>query len=201
MFFSHIYDNILKIATLFLCAVLSLAIPGFEDNTLFVLAFMLALFLIVYFAFVRTVATFLYCRFTLKMPLTLSQARQLNEAVTPVFFWQMKWLPLAEIKDMEPSLKFGKTLELYAAWKETNRQERKQNWVDFKQAGTRTKLLTVIMYFLVGYLSLASFFSWPPVNIFGDTQDESMFNNPAINICIWVLPVVVVFRALDKHIK
>jgi len=105
MIWTHIYDLILKLTTLFLSIIILIPIPYLGDNGIVVVILGIILFFVIYNLFVRTLATYLYCKFTLKMNIDLSQAKQLNEAYSPIFPMTMKWLPMKELKNIDETIK------------------------------------------------------------------------------------------------
>jgi hypothetical protein len=134
----------------------------------------------------------------------LSQAKQLNGAFSPIFPLTMKWLPMKELKNIDDTIKYQTALDTYRNWDEQNKQNRKQQLQDFKNAGQRTKILTVIMYVLVAYFMIAGFMDLPPANYLTlaycklfDTENYY----PLLNCFILVLPTILLFKAFDKNIK
>jgi len=204
MIWTHIYDLILKLTTLFLSIIILIPIPYLGDNGIVVVILGIILFFVIYNLFVRTLATYLYCKFTLKMNIDLSQAKQLNEAYSPIFPMTMKWLPMKELKNIDETIKYQTALDTYRNWDEQNKQNRKQQLQDFKNAGQKTKILTVIMYVLVVYFMIAGFMDLPPANYLTlgycklfDTENYY----PLLNCFILVIPTIILFKAFDKNIK
>ncbi len=100
------------------------------------------------------------------MDVDLSQAKQLNNAFSPILPINLQWLPLRELKGMDDALKFQTALNLYSEWEE----EKRQYWVKlvqgFKNSNLQTKILTLAMYCLVIYFLIAGFLNLPPVGFF-----------------------------------
>src|SRR5687768_10459046 len=86
---AHIYDIMLKGMSIMIAALLIRFVP---NQWIIVITSFIAIAAILYLS-LRTVATWFYCRFTLEMKITLSQAKKLNRAFTPIFPWQ-KWMPM-----------------------------------------------------------------------------------------------------------
>jgi len=138
------------------------------------------------------------------MNVELAQAKRLNDAFSPVFPLQLKWLPMKELKNIDDTNKYQIALDTYKNWEEENKQNRKQQLQDFKNAGQRTKILTVIMYVLVVYFMIAGFMNLPPANYLTLAYGQLLNTNayyPFLNSLILVILTILLFRALDKNIK
>jgi hypothetical protein len=138
------------------------------------------------------------------MSVDLGQAKQLNDAFSPIFPLKMEWLPMDELKNIDNKDKFQIALDTYKDWDEQHKQNRKQQFQDFKNAEQRTKILTVILYILVGYFMISGFMNLPPASYLTlaycklfDTEEYF----PLLNGLILVLPTILVFKAFDKNIK
>ena len=204
MIWTHAYDLILKLITMFLAIFFLLQIPYLEDQSAIVIILGIILFFVIYNLFARTLATFFYCKFTLKMDIDLNQAKQLNEAFSPIFPLNMKWLPMKELKDIEDANKFQIALDTFTNWDKQNKQKRKQQLQEFKNAGQKTKILTAIMYVLVGYFMIAAFMNLPPAN-YVTLAYYKLFDTdkyyPILNCISLVIPTILLFKAFDKNIK
>ncbi len=204
MIWTHIYDLLLKIATLFVSIFILMQIPVLPDYPWVMLFLIGAVFFGLYFTLVRTLATYLYCRYTLKMDVNLNEAKQLNGAFTPMFSLRMKWLPMKELIKVNDASKFQMALDIYKKWDDQNNQKTKQEIQNFKNAQQRTKVLTVLMYLLVGYFTLAGFLDWSPANYL-TTAYCKLFNTshyyPFLNSVLLAVPIILIFRAFDKNIK
>jgi hypothetical protein len=204
MIWTHIYDLILKLVTLFLSIIIMIQFPFSQDYDVISILIGVILFFVSYHYFIRTLATYLYCKLTLKMNVSFSQAKQLNNAFSPVFSLHMQWLPMTEIKPLDDSIKYEVALATYLKWEEDKKRERKQNVQDFKNAGQRTKILTVIMYVLVGYFMIAGFMNLPPANYltlaYCKLFDTDKYY-PILNCFLLALPTILIFKAIDKNIK
>lgn len=204
MIWTHIYDLLLKLATLAISIVLLLQIPYFEGTEILSISLGVILFFVIYNIFVRTLATYLYCKFSLKMNIDLTKAKQLNEAFSPIFPLNMKWLPMRELRNIDAKDKYQIALDTFNNWDQQNKQHRKQQLADFKNSKQKTKVLTVIMYVLVGYFMLAGFMNLPPANYLTIVYCK-LFNTenyyPFLNSLILALTTILLFRAFEKNIK
>lgn len=203
MIWTHIYDLLLKLATIFLSIVVLIQIPWLEENPIVLALLGVLLFFVVYNYFVRTLATYLYCKFTLKMNVDLTQAKELNDAFSPLFTSPLKWLPMKELKNADDAVKYQVAIDTYNKWREERKRLKTQQIQNFKNAGQRTKTLTIVMYGLVGYFMIAGFMNWPPANYIAEAycrlfETENYF--PIFNCAILILPTILLFRAYDRNI-
>lgn len=116
MIWTHIYDLLLKLLTLFACIVLLIQVPNLEDHGVMLLLIVLLTWFVAYHFAVRTLATYLYCRLTLRMDIHLKQAKQLNNAFSPSLPRSMKWLPMKELRHLDSPDKFSIALKMYQHW-------------------------------------------------------------------------------------
>ncbi|MDR0802453.1 hypothetical protein [Fluviicola sp.] len=203
MIWTHTYDLILKLSTILLSIAVLIQIPYLEDRGMVSIILSVILFFVVYNTFVRTLATYLYCKLTLKMNVDLSQAKQLNGAFSPVFPLKMKWLPMRELSNIEDPDKYQIALDIYKKWDEQNKQSKKQQFQNFKNSEQKTKILTVIMYVLTGYFVIAGFMNLPPANYLTlaycklfDTDEYY----PILNGFLLVLLTILIFKVFGAKI-
>ena len=111
MAWTHVYDLLLKLATLLALVGLGVLLPVADGEVGWVIVSALVLYFIAYNWFVRTLSTWLYCRLTVRMELTIVQARSLNDAFTPAWPMQREWLPM---KDRSPSALPARMMEVRA---------------------------------------------------------------------------------------
>lgn len=203
MIWTHIYDLILKLITLTLFIIIFAEIPYFKGNQSVVIILGIILFFISYNLFIRTFATYLYCKFTLKMNINLNQAKQLNDAFSPIFPLNMSWLPMNELKNIENDNKFDIAINTYNNWKEHNKQIRKQQLQKFNKLEQKTTILTVIMYLLMGYFMIAGFINLPPANYLAMAYCKLFDTDryyPILNSLALVFLTFFLFKKLDKEI-
>ncbi len=203
MFWTHTYDLIVKVVILLLSLLILIQIPFFEQHGIICITTSLMLFYFTYYFFFRTLSTFFYCRFTLKMNVSLSQAKQLNDAFSPVSPFNMKWLPMDEIKRLDDSVKFVEALKIYKSWNEESIRNKKERILNIKKVTLKIKLLKVLYFILVGYFITAGFLNLPPANFLTDIMNnifESDGYNPILNSCILILPISLIFRLINKDI-
>lgn len=115
LLYTHIYDLILKLITLFGLIVLLAECSFFNERVVLLLSVFVVLFLTLYYFLIRTVGSWLYCRINLKMKLSLLQAAKLNAALSPI---AGTWLPMLEIKNIKQEDKYNFALHLYENWKQ-----------------------------------------------------------------------------------
>ena len=204
MFSTHIFDIIFKLISLLIGILCILILMNYNDNAPYTFIFAIIFFIILYLGIFRTIASLLYARFYLKMEINFFQAKELNKALSPIFTLGNKWLPLTEIKEIEADYKYETALKLIENWKQEQKTEQQKIKQNFNDATLKTKVLTVIMYGLVLYVFVAVFMHWYPMNILNDFY-MNLFNTseyyPMLNGMITALPIILIFKMIDKNIS
>jgi hypothetical protein len=204
MFFTHIFDIIFKLISIIISIFGILILIEFYNDALaaFIISFVFSILL--YGLIFRTIASLLYARFYLKMELNYLQAKKLNIALSPLFSLGNKWLPLLEIKEIESDYKYETALKLIENWKQEQKTEQQQIKQNFNEASLKTKVLTIIMYGLVLYIFLAVFMHWYPMSLLNEFY-MNLFNTneyyPMLNGMITALPIILIFKMIDKNIS
>ena len=204
MFFTHIFDKLLKLTSLLISVLCVMQTEAFDDFLVLQIIFVLLSSAILYVGFFRTLSSYFYARFYLKMDLNFNQAKELNEALSPVFNLRLKWLPLLEIKEIDADYKYETALKLIENWKQEQIVEQQKIKQNFKEASLKTKVLTIIMYGLVLYVFVAVFMHWYPMSLLNDFY-MNLFNTneyyPMLNGMITALPIILIFKMIDKNIS
>ena len=115
---THLYDLIAKLGTLFLSLFVLTNIPFISDNSVLVPILAITITAVAYIFYLRTLASLLYCKFTLGMNINFKEAKELNPALSPNPF-SLKgynWLPLKEIKSIDKNVKYETALRLMQNW-------------------------------------------------------------------------------------
>ena len=206
MVWTHFFDLLLKLISIIPTFIIAIAamMPYYTDEGPGILSVLLilAFWYVIYKYLFRTLATYLYCRISLKMKVSFEEARQLNEAYTPIF--GMKWLPMKELRNARNIDKYQVALGIFRAWDEERRQDRQQTWAEFNHSGLGTRALTVLKYLLIVYFCIAVINGWPPadflISVYCRLFDTERYY-PALIMIILILPVVWIFKAIDKNIK
>jgi hypothetical protein len=204
MFFTHIFDIIFKLISIIISIFGILILIEFYNDALaaFIISFVFSILL--YGLIFRTIASLLYARFYLKMELNYLQAKKLNIALSPLFSLGNKWLPLLEIKEIEADYKYENALKLIENWKQEQKSEQQKIKQNFNDASIKTKILTIIMYGLVLYVFTAVFMHWYPMNLLNDFYMDLFNTNeyyPMLNGMITALPIILIFKMIDKNIS
>jgi hypothetical protein len=201
MFWTHIYDLIVKVVTLGLCLLLAFNIPILEGSPVLIIALAVIAFFAVYTLWMRTLATYLYCWMTLKMDIDFGQAKMLNPAFTPTL--PQEWLPMEHLKDEPKEDRFTMALAASREWEEANKSDWTRKMEDFSNLSNRTKVLKVVMYLLIAYFFVASIANWPPAS-YVTWAYCTLFNTdtyyPFLTILILLFPTILIFKQLDKDI-
>jgi hypothetical protein len=206
MVWTHFFDLLFKLISIIPTFIIAIAamMPYYTDEGPGILSVLLilAFWYVIYKYLFRTLSTYLYCRISLKMKVSFEEARQLNEAYTPIF--GMKWLPMKELRNARNIDKYQVALGIFRAWDEERRQDRQQTWAEFNHSGLGTRALTVLKYLLIVYFCIAVINGWPPadflISVYCRLFDTERYY-PALIMIILILPVVWIFKAIDKNIK
>lgn len=202
---THPFDLAFKLlsAVLAFCIVQLIPAPANGSIPLAIFGVLLLFYVLYRFVF-RTLATYLYCRATLKMELSLSQAAALNNAFSPVFSVNnMQWLPMKELRTAEPEHKYETALATYRSWALTRYEQRSEKIQAFKASSLQTKLLTVILFATVAFFIVASFLNLPPAS-YVSLLVRKVFGqggyNPILSMVILTTPMVMLFKWVDRNI-
>lgn len=204
MFFTHIFDIIFKLISIIISIFGILILIEFFNDALAAFIFSFVFSILLYILIFRTIASLLYARFYLKMELNYLQAKELNKALSPIFSLGNKWLPLLEIKEIESDYKYETALKIIENWKQEQKTEQQQIKQNFNEASLKTKVLTVTMYGLVLYVFVAVFMHWYPMNLLNDFYMKLFNTNeyyPMLNGMITALPIILIFKMIDKNIS
>lgn len=204
MFSTHIFDILFKLISITISIFGIMILIQYYNDALaaFIISFVFSILL--YVIIFRTIASLLYARFYLKMELNYFQAKELNKALSPIFTLGNKWLPLTEIKEIEADYKYETALKLIENWKMEQKTEQQKIKQNFKEASLKTKVLTVIMYGIVLYVFVAVFMHWYPMNLLNDFYMDLFNTNeyyPMLNGMITALPIILIFKMIDKNIS
>lgn len=203
MFWTHKYDLIFKIVNLIISILILVELDYQDYNVAFFIIGIMALFSIFYFLFFRTISSYLYSKFTLKMDLTFAQAKKLNGAFSPIFNYNFKWLPLKEIKNIDNDLKYKTALMIYEEWDLGNKFFFRENLKEFKNSEIAAKVWTITMYLLIGFFGLASILNIAPASYITEwycRTFETLSYYPMINLLILCIPVVLINKYLEKKL-
>ncbi len=199
MFWTHIYDSILKAGFWALIVVVWLNVPFLEDSVLLGFLFSTIITFIAYIFFLRTFGSYLYCRFTLKMNISFREAEALNEALcpNPFRFFDMKWLPLKEVKSMEEDKKYQAALNLLETWSEERKQKRQSQKDTFNNSPVFIKALDVLTVVACIVFLTTSIFNVPPasyvINWYCALFDTNEYHPVLIGMLMTLVVVIPVF--------
>lgn len=122
---THLYDLIAKLGTLFLALFILTNIQFISDNCILVPVLAITITVIAYIFYLRTLSSLLYCKFTLGMNVNYKKAKVLNPALSPNPFSLngYTWLPLKEIKHLDNNIKYETALGLMYSWLKNKSQK------------------------------------------------------------------------------
>lgn len=201
---THGYDFLMKLATLLGIIVLLVQIPFFEENGIAAVAVALVLYVLVYRYLTRTIGSYLYCRQVLKMNIRLREAAALNDALAPMWTMDRKWLPLKEVATLPEDAKYQTALDLKERWEQAKQERRRENAEKFKSSAPKTKVLTILMYLCMGCAFVAGILNIPPASWISQLYQPIFGTNayyPILDGLILIIPILILFKLIDKNIN
>lgn len=200
--FTHFFDGLFKLLTLGFAVFIVLEIQFLNNSPLALITGVLTISFILYFYVFRSLSSFFYTRFILKMDITYIQASLLNPSLSPLSIYNQEWLKLEEVKDLESSKKLPSALEIQDDWLKEKAWKRKSVLPTFIESSTKTKVLTILSLLWIAYSSVASFTDWPPASFINSFLSKHLeIYSPMATILLLVVPVLLLVRALDKNVK
>lgn len=203
MIWTHIYDLIVKLGTLFLSIFALTLIPFFEEQGVLIVILSIIFSVIAYTIFLRTLGSYLYCRLTLKMPVTMKQAKTLNKGLAPIpfQFGDFSWLPLTEVKNIDDN-KYDMALSLIDQWT----MKRRERWQKIIEQSTGfVKFIEILMAVIFIGMLATSHFNIPPASyiielyckIF-DTNEYHPMLIGSLTSFIFIFPLILIKKVIQK---
>jgi hypothetical protein len=195
MFYTHIFDAVLKLGILFLMIVLFVQFPYFEDSVIKIM-FAVVIALLCYIFFLRTFGSLLYARFILKMKVSFWEAKRLNVALSPnlLKYPNLQWLPLKEVKILAVEIKYTTALEIIYKWEQESLADKKIEIKKFNDSSNLSKTFQVLGVIYVIFCFVASIMELPPatylIKFYCNLFDENKY--PATLIALILILIVVV---------
>lgn len=204
MIWTHYYDLLVKISILFLSIFTLNLIPFFDGHEFYLTILSIILSTTFYILILRTFGSYLYCRITLKMAITIGEAKNLNDALSPfpLQHGDLNWLPLTEIINVEHSKKYEAALILANQWKKS----KMENWVKTKeQSKGLVRLIEISIGVIFIGMLISSNLNLPPSNyfielyckIFNTNQYSPMLIGTLASL-IFILPLILIKKNLTK---
>lgn len=198
---THLIDGLIKLGLMFALIFLVANIPFFDGRGYLLLFTVITAFFLLYFYIFRTLGSYLYAMWVLKMQVTWEQAKTLNEGLAPFKNHFMTWLPLKEVKNLDDDIKYTTAIQLIEKWKLENKNKKREAFESLKKGSTLTKTLK---YFYLGYIVvslLTSILNLPPASYIIEWycnffEDENYY--PMFIWAIMVLPVAFPVLILKK---
>lgn len=198
--YTHLYDIICKASSLILGLSIATLIPNSDNDPMTIIIGGLTLFVGLYFGFFRTLSSLAYCKFTLKMDITFSQAKQLNPALSPLTLRSLHWLPLKEIKTLLTEQKLEAALATQAAWLAIRNAKRKQVLPQFLSSSIKTKTVTLLGHCGAVYFGIATFVDLPPCSWLNAYLEQELYiKAPMLSFILFAAPWIVLMRQVDKN--
>jgi hypothetical protein len=196
---THLYDIIVKVGTLFLSLFILTNIQFISDNNVLLPVLAIIITVFAYIFYLRTLSSLLYCKFTLGININFKEAKRLNPALSPNPFSLngYTWLPLKEIKNLDNNIKYETALRLMDNWLK-NKTHKMTN-------ASKIKILeySVAVVFLI--LLVTSQFDLPPSSYFVsiycnafNTDKYSPLLITALASLIYALPVYFIKKKIAE---
>ena len=204
MIWTHIYDLLLKVITLSLSIIIVTNISVLESHDMLKITISLLSYFLLYNFFVRTISSYLYCRIKLKTKISLKQAEKLNNAFSPILNLNFEWLPMLEIRNMKESERYEYALEFYKDYKKQNKSKITEIINTFSMTGHKLILLKILMYSLIIYFFIAGIMNLPPASFLSDLYCRTFETEeyyPMLNICILILPTLLIFKKINPNVN
>lgn len=209
MFWTHIFDLLLKLAILFLNIICLISfLPKFQYHDIVCICLSILLSSIIYVYFLRTLGSYLYCKLVLKMNISFNEAKQLNPSLAPYPFnlTRFEWLPFTEIKSIPKEKRFHQMLQIQNDWQNNKKQEYIQQKNNFLNANTTLKVIQYLIWTLVGVFFITSYLQVPPaiyiINLYCtilDTNEYSpMFIGSILTLLLTPIHLYIQKRINDK---
>lgn len=199
LMWTHIFDLFVKGIVLLCSTVFLEYVLDIDAEQWLVITSILALSVVLYYAFFRTLGSYLYGRIRLRMPLSWRQAQSLNKALSPVF--STEWLPMKEVKEVEMGLRYPTALELCNNWTEERTQNRQEHVVWFQNLDALSKAVNVVFLVLALALMAASIFNVAPASYVTDAYCAFFDTDeyyPMLNMLVLLLPLLGMAFLLSK---
>lgn len=207
MFWTHVYDLLIKFSVLSLSIIFLISIPFFENKGILVGLLSLVISILSYILFLRTTGSYLYCRLALKMGIIFNQAKNLNAAIapSPSQFSNFNWLPLTEVKYLEEDKKYETALSLLNNWELEKATHKSKEIEKFNNNSLAIKILDIISIIIVFASFFTTVFQLPPATFlikfycnFFNTEKYSVTLISVIMIIIVLLPLLPLRKLIDK---
>lgn len=203
--YTHFFDLLAKALSLGISMAVIFGIPDLPDHGFLIATLTIIPSFLVFVLFFRTLGSYCYARFSLRMDLSWGQAKKLNAALSPMFTLKtnMEWLPLKEVKELEPEEKYNTALSLTAEWQQDHRDWWTDKATRLKNASFMVKLLTVIQWLLCIFFFIASFLNLPPASYLSQlymSLFETNSYSPTINALVLTIGTILIFRMFSKDI-
>jgi len=196
---THIYDLLVKAIALALSFVLFEGILNIEADQWLMVTGVLLVSVLLYYAVLRTLGSYLYALISLQMPINWRQARSLNKALSPVL--DMRWLPMKEVKAVKEPLRYEAALRLCSDWDLERRQKRGDQLAWFQKLDGLSQVVNVVLVLLFLAIMTVSILNVAPASYVTEAYC-TFFNTeeyyPMLNMLILMLPLLGAAFLLSK---
>lgn len=213
MAWTHTYDLLIKLLLMVVIILFCIPVPdlleaegitlsGGNLGAVMILTIIL-LFACAYHFLLRTLSSYLYARFTLKMPISYAEAKPLNKAFTTLVPMG-KWLPMRELLLYPPEDRYRQALTTVYGYEameaELDRMIReKSGRPPFSK--TAFEIVAVSVAILCAIIGMANF---PPASYLSRMQGSLLGDGryyPLVNILILCIPPFLILYRIEKRMK
>jgi hypothetical protein len=207
---THIYDGLFKLLSLIIASAIIFCGDTFLDKienhylhiTVFI-SLLLVLFTLIFYGFFRTIGSYLYANRSLKMNITMAQAKNLNPAFSPFLFSNSDWLPMLELKDNTTDVKYNIALQHLEYWQAEKKHQRLLEKKEFKDYNLAQKIIHILRNIAVVGAAITGFLNLPPASYITNFICKVFNINsyiPILNIAILLIPIFLISEFLKKQL-
>jgi hypothetical protein len=208
---THIYDGLFKLISLILSTAILFSCSKYldliENHYLHITVFvgvLFILFTLLFYGCFRTLSSYLYANRTLKMNITYTQAKTLNNAFSPFILTNMQWLPMLDLKNNTTDVKYNIALQLVAHWQTEKKHQRLLEKKEFKDYNLAQKTIQILRNIAIVGAAITGFFNLPPASYISN-MFCTIFNTnsyvPILNIFILLIPILLIAEFLKSKLS
>jgi len=208
---SHKYDSFLRYLTIISVILISIPVYAMIFNSEYPIEWKIAFFvsfiflfcIIVYLKITRTLGSWLYCKYTLKIDLDFNQAKQLNRVLAPLNPAR-EWLDLKDYKNYHGADAFESLLKAANLFDDYNKVKTFEKLQQFKSMSVSKKILQIGYFLSVLFWISASLFNIYPCSLSNDLLSAYIPLDKTtiklLTMSIFTLPTIFVFKIFNKDL-
>jgi hypothetical protein len=211
MAWTHKFDLLFKLIAIAICVALLVLFGDYLDQiqnhyvhmATFIVV-IITVFVLIYYPLLRSLGTYCYANFTLKMKINFAQAKKLNSAYSPFILSSRDWLPMTELAQDDVTMKYEKALAIYEMYDTEKRHERIKDKHGFKESSLVRKILKIVSVVLMCGAFITGILNLPPSSYISNFYCKLFDTNsyfPMLNIVLMILPIAIIFTLIDNKLK